>query len=191
MPVSGEHMTVAVSHQQLTNLIAQQLNKPELGRSTVTGILQQSEKWLKCSDSSASKTVKHRGAQHEKLEQALMAWFGQARSRGALIMDRFIVEKAKDLAEKLNIENFKASDGWLAGFKTRHSIKLHRPKGESGSADLEGVDVAQTVVGQIITELGFQLEDIYNMDETGLYYRAKPSKTLATSKLCCCSNRLT
>ena len=88
----------SLSHQQLTNLIAQQLNKPELGRSTVTGILKQSEKWLKCSDSSASKTVKHRGAQHEKLEQALMAWFGQARSRGALIMDRFIVEKAISFA---------------------------------------------------------------------------------------------
>ncbi|DBA90816.1 TPA: hypothetical protein ACH3X1_004019 [Trebouxia sp. C0004] len=47
---------------------------------------------------------------------------------------------------------------------------------------MEGVDIASTVVGKIITELDYHLEDIYNMDETGLCYRAKPSKTLAVSK---------
>ena len=114
----------------------------------------------------------------------MIEWFGQKRAQGALITDRLLVEKAKALAEKLLIEKFKASDGWLAGFKQRHSIKLQRPHGESGAADLEGVDIARTVIGQIITELGYKLEDVYNMDETGLYYRAKPSKMLAIGKLC-------
>ena len=76
----------------------------------------------------------------------------------------------------------KASDGWLAGFQSRLGIKLHCPKGESGSADLELVETACTVVGQMINELGYQLEDIYDMGGTGLYC-AKPSKTLANSKL--------
>ena len=78
---------------------------------------------------------------------------GQARSTGALLIDRFIVQKAKDPAEKLNFENFKGSDGWLAGFKSRHGIKLQRSKSESGSADLEGVErglTARTVAGQMI-----------------------------------------
>lgn len=129
-------------------------------------------------------TVKHRAPQHEQLESVLIQWFGQKRAQGALITDRLLVEKAKALAEKLLIDKFKASDGWLAGFKKRHSIKLQRPHGESGAADLEGVDVARIVIGQIITELGFKLEDVYNMDETGLYYRAKPSKTLAAGEPC-------
>ena len=169
---------------KLTRLVADRLNKPDLGRSTVTGTLKHSAKWLKVTTSSASKTVKHRGPQNEKLEQVLMEWFRQARARGALISDRLLVEKAKEVAVELKIDNFKGSDGWLAGFKARHNIKLQHSKGESGSADLEGVDIARTLVGQIITELGYQLDNIYNMDETGLYYRAKPSKTLAVGKFC-------
>ncbi|DBA74381.1 TPA: hypothetical protein ACH3X1_011145 [Trebouxia sp. C0004] len=243
-----------LTHDKLTRLAAQQLGKPDLGRSTVIGTFKQSDKWLKVTPGTASKTVNHRGAQHAKLEQALYAWFGKATARGAAIVDRLIVEKAKDVAEELKIDNFKVSDGWLAGFKsrkhnlsntaifwntaeplhlvsertqresnwrpenlkydvllleqpvpasetichkgyaadvmyaisgrlvTRHGIKLQRPKGESGSADMEGVNIARTVVGKIITELDYDLEDIYNMDETGLYYRAKPSKTLAVGK---------
>lgn len=48
---------------------------------------------------------------------------------------------------------------------------------------MDGVDTAQTVICEIITELDFSLENVYNMDQTGLYYRAKPSKTLAVSLL--------
>ena len=171
-----------LTQEKLTRLVAERLGKPDLARSTVTGVLKHSDKWLKVSQTSASKTVKHRGPQNEKLELALIEWFGNVRARGGSIVDRLIVEKAKEIATELDIQNFKASDGWLAGFKARHGIKLQRPKGESGSADMEGVDIARTVVGQIVTEQGFQLENIYNMDETGLYYRAKPSKTLAVGK---------
>ena len=56
-----------------------------------------------------------------------------------------------------------------------------RPHGELGATDLEGVDVARTVIGRVITELDYQLEDVFNTDETGLYCRTKPSKTLAIS----------
>ena len=86
------------------------------------------------------------------------------RARDAQIVDRLLVEKAKAIAEKMHISDFKASDGWLANFKRRHNIKLQRPHGESGAADLEGVDVARTVIGKIITELNYQLEDVlYDM----------------------------
>ena len=56
------------------------------------------------------------------------------RARDAQIVDRLLVEKAKAIAEKMHISDFKASDGWLANFKRRHNIKLQRPHGESGAA---------------------------------------------------------
>ena len=107
------------------------------------------------------------------------------RAKNALLIDSLVIEKAKALAEKLHIEDFKASDGWLWRFKQRHNIRLQRPHRESGAADQQGIDTACTVIGKIITELNYQLADVYNMDETGLYYCAKPSKTLAVGK---CSN---
>ena len=146
--------------------------------------MEESATWLHVSHGAVSKTVKHRGGKYSQLERALNEWFGSVTAKGASVVDRLIVEKAKEVAEELHIDNFKVSDGWLGGFKSRHGIKLQRPKGESGSADMEGVDIARTVVGKIISELEFQLEDVYNMDETGLYYRAKPTRTLAAGMHC-------
>ena len=43
-----------------------------------------------------------------------MERFGQARSRGALLVDRFIVEKAKDLAENSTLRTSEPQmAGWL------------------------------------------------------------------------------
>ncbi|DBB01248.1 TPA: hypothetical protein ACH3X1_001117 [Trebouxia sp. C0004] len=88
-----------LTHDKLTRLAAQQLGKPDLGRSTVTGTLKQSDKWLKVTTGTASKTVKHRGAQHAKLVQALYAWFGKATARGAATVDRLIVERQRMLPQ--------------------------------------------------------------------------------------------
>ncbi|DBA92891.1 TPA: hypothetical protein ACH3X1_003061 [Trebouxia sp. C0004] len=61
------------------------------------------------------------------------------RAKNALLIDSLVIEKAKALAEKLHIEDFKASDGWLWRFKQCHNIKLQRPHGESGAADQQGI----------------------------------------------------
>ena len=51
-----------------------------------------------------------------------------------------------------------------------HNIKRQRPHGKSGPADLEGVDVAQKVIPVIVDESRYTMDDVYNMDDTGLYY---------------------
>ena len=43
----------------------------------------------------------------------------------------------------MELEGFRASNGWLAGFKERFGIKFHRPHGESGAPDLAGIDRAR------------------------------------------------
>jgi hypothetical protein len=49
----------------------------------------------------------------EELESLLVAWFEQARgSSGTLLR-----EKALHIATRLGIEDFKASNGWINGFK--------------------------------------------------------------------------
>jgi len=52
---------------------------------------------------------------------------------------------------------------------------------------MAGVSLAQTAVGKLILELNYKLEDVYNFDETGLYYRARPSRTLAVGQCPACS----
>ena len=52
---------------------------------------------------------------------------------------------------------------------------------ESGDADGEGIACALRAMLILIAE--YAPEDLYNMDETRLYYKAQPNKTLAQSKV--------
>lgn len=84
------------------------------------------------------------------------------------------------MAKLLNIEekDFKASEGWLTGFKERHSIVFKQPQGEAGDIDMEAVDNwRQTILKQKLSE--FSENDVFNVDETGLFWKLLPSKTLA------------
>ncbi|XP_054724765.1 tigger transposable element-derived protein 4-like [Uloborus diversus] len=85
-------------------------------------------------------------------------------------------EKAKEVAESLELQNFKASNGWLEKFKLRHNVTFKTVCGEEKSVDLQCV----TEWLQILTEIceGYEAKDIYNADETGLFFRVLPNKTL-------------
>ncbi|MBA0763153.1 hypothetical protein Gotri_012658 [Gossypium trilobum] len=91
-----------------------------------------------------------------------------------------IQTKAKELLQKMygdaNFE-FNFSIGWLERFKTRHGIKSYRIFGESGSIIMENIEYA---LPQIRAKLKiFYWKDIYNMDETGLFYRLQAYHSLA------------
>ena len=60
----------SLSQDKLTALLKTQLNKPELARSTVTGILKERAKRLALSNEAAGSKVRHRSAQWENLEKA-------------------------------------------------------------------------------------------------------------------------
>ena len=88
-----------------------------------------------------------------------------------VLSDAVLIEHAKSLASKLEIPegalNF--SVGWLQKFKKRHSIHQVKLHGEGASVDL-------TVVSEALPQLrnicgNYPPERIYNMDETGLFYR--------------------
>ena len=76
----------------------------------------------------------------------------------------------------LNTE-FKASNGWLESFKSRHNIVWHQICAESKSVDLKNVDEWKVKLKMICE--GYEPRNIYNGDERGLFFRALPRKTLS------------
>ena len=66
-------------------------------------------------------------------------------------------------------------------FKTRHSISHAVISGESGSVDEDVVESWKLRLPAITA--GYATRDIYNMDESGMFYRALPDKTLKEEKL--------
>ena len=51
--------------------------------------------------------------------------------------------------------------------------------GEKLSANMEGVDEAKNDIRQFLKDNGYNFDNVYNADETGLYHKSLPSKTLA------------
>ncbi len=68
---------------------------------------------------------------------------------------------------------FEFSNGWLEAFKNCRGIKSYRRFGEFRSANM---DVIEESLPQIRLTLNqYERRDIYNMDETGLFYRMQVS----------------
>ena len=85
-------------------------------------------------------------------------------------------ERSSLFAKGLENEEFKASNGWLESFYKRYKIMFVTRSEEYG-------DVPEDVVKEWKEKLaslreGYRLEDIFNMDKTGLYFRVTEIKTL-------------
>ena len=91
-----------------------------------------------------------------------------------------IQEEALQIALKLNVTGFTVSNGWLDKWKTRHNIKRFNVAGEDGEVNAETLESWAEWLSEIVK--GYELKDIWNADETGLFWRALPDKSLSVKK---------
>ncbi|KAL4148353.1 hypothetical protein QTP88_002617 [Uroleucon formosanum] len=86
-------------------------------------------------------------------------------------------QKAEFLVEKIGHSDFKATEGWISRWKDKHNIKFKRFHGEKFSADTNGANEwSLAKLPEILKK--FSPQNIYNADETGLFYRATPDGSL-------------
>lgn len=84
----------------------------------------------------------------------------------------------------VNLKECKYSASWLEGFKKRLNVALRMLHGEAESSILNEQTWAQfAVVKAALCE--YEPQDIYNMDEMGLFYRMHPNKTLRDHHISC------
>ncbi|KAG5458527.1 MAG: hypothetical protein BJ554DRAFT_1228, partial [Olpidium bornovanus] len=96
------------------------------------------------------------------MEQALAEWFMASQDR---------VKHERNILDRLYPDHdpFEFSNRWLEALKLRHEIRSFRRFGESGSVDTAFVEEQRQKIKDVIDK--FEWRDIYNMDETGLFYR--------------------
>jgi hypothetical protein len=70
---------------------------------------------------------------------------------------------------------------WVTRFKARHGIKSYQLHEEAGSVNLEEIRQQQEELQNLLEE--YDPRDVFNMDETGLFYRMEPSKAIATMRI--------
>lgn len=171
-----------------------------IGRSTISEVLKESAKWMASDDDASNQ--RQRSGKYQELESALFLWFQKIRGRKIPVSDAMLIDKAKDFAKDIKVDDsFTFSTRWVRRFKERNGIALHKTEGknklitcssrsnsdlnflfsslgEAASADLNAVNDGRKKFAEMLLE--WDLDLVYNMDETGLFYRLEPDSTLAT-----------
>lgn len=151
--------------------------------STLSRILEKKEQYLLKSPKKKifKKRTRLDKGKNVAMEDILFNWFKQKRSLGIAISGVILQEKALFFNKELGgPEDFKASQGWLNRFKSRFGIRQLSVKGEKLSANVEAGDSFKEDFREIIENGQYSLKNMYNADETGLYYKSLPRKTLAS-----------
>ncbi|UYV67207.1 TIGD4 [Cordylochernes scorpioides] len=155
--------------------VAQKHNIPQSSLST---IIKNSEKiHQQALHAGESSRKRARGSTYADVDEALLQWFKQARSAALPVNGPLLSEKAKTLALEFGLKDFTGSGGWIERWEARHGIKLRNICGESADVNRETMTNWLTdVMPNIISN--YACKDIFNADETGLFWRLLPDKTL-------------
>ncbi|XP_035224019.1 tigger transposable element-derived protein 4-like [Stegodyphus dumicola] len=143
-----------------------------LAKTTISRLIKQKdelrEEWVQCEErGETSKNGSVGEGKDPDVDEALNEWFAIVTERSVRVSGPMLKRKAK-LAKTLDHDDFKATDGWLSRWKSRHDIKFKKAHGEKESADSANAEEWKSTKLPELLE-NFSVDDIYNADETGLY----------------------
>lgn len=117
-----------------------------------------------------------------KMEAALYRWFLKLRDRHVPVSGIMMKTKAKKLHAIFKETNsFNASDGWINNFKARFGVRLLAISGEKLSSNKDAVLPFKQKLKKTMADFGISRQQLYNADESGLFWRMIPSKTFVHS----------
>lgn len=149
-------------------------------KSTLATFIANKDKILESQDKENfdGRRKRMRTSAYPDVEEAVLEWIRDMRSRNLPLSGPIVCEKARVFAERLNVPDFICSDGWLSRFKSRHNLVFKAVCGERADVD---PDVCAHWVNERLRGILSQYspDDIFNADETALFYKMLPEKTLA------------
>nr|XP_053640973.1 tigger transposable element-derived protein 1-like [Cherax quadricarinatus] len=134
---------------------------------------------------------KQRSQVMEDVERLLLVWINEKQVAGDSVSQAIISEKARKLHEDLikkmpatsdDVSEFKASKGWFERFKKRSGIHSVIRHGEAASSDHKAAEKYVQEFKKYIDSEGLKPEQVFNCDETGLFWKKMPSRTYITEE---------
>src|SRR5271170_6320816 len=120
-----------------------------------------------------------------ELEAALHHWQLVVNRSNNTISGELLQEMAARFWQKMEqyheLPLPKFSAGWLDNFKNRWNINRRKRHGEAGKVDKVQLELDLQEIRTVAKD--YPLYDIYNMDETALYYKSSPDNSLASEIL--------
>ena len=171
-----------MTQQQLREWFQNEFGRP-ISQSTVTEILSKRYNYLD-NETISKNTVpvfRRVNADYPILEKALVEYVDMLNRKKLNVNGEMIVEAAKRLwflmPEYRNVAEPKWSTGWLSLFKIRSKIKSRTLHGEAESVDVEKAQKRLQEAQDTVAT--YERKNIFNCDETGLFWKMTPRKTLS------------
>ena len=86
------------------------------------------------------------------MNELLFRWFKGARENNIPLSGPVLQEKALDFAKYLNLDEFKASNGWLESWRSRYGIRFFKVCGESANVNLNIVSEFKSILPEIVKD---------------------------------------
>lgn len=118
-----------------------------------------------------------RPAKYLDLEKALLIWIKKVHLQGIPMSGPVILAKAANFALHLDYDDFAASDGWLHSFGEHYDLVFCAVSGEMNAVNIQTCEVWRSKVLQGYVEK-YSPQDIFNADETALFFKLLPAKTI-------------
>ena len=156
----------------------------KIGKTQASSLLRDERMLRKEYENFQGKGFKHvNRSSHQKfkpINEVLYSWFKKCEASGIYVNGPLLIEEAMNIKKSLNrpeLESFKASNGWLDKWKLSYGIKEKQISGES-------LEVSTTTIESWIERIqelckGYDDKDILNMDESGCFFKALPTKGFA------------
>ncbi|KAM6459100.1 tigger transposable element-derived protein 1-like [Liasis olivaceus] len=164
----------------------------KMAKSTISTVLKNKDA-IKGADVAKGVTTltKQRTQVLEEVEKLLLVWLNEKQLAGDSVSEAMICEKARKLHSDLlqkkpststASEEFKASRGWFEKFLKRSGIHSVTRHGEASSSDKAAAEAYKKEFEEFMKAEGYVAQQVFNCDETGLFWKKMPKRTYITQE---------
>jgi hypothetical protein len=114
-----------------------------------------------------------RQTEHPEINKMLELWVTKAMSNNIHVSGEILRQKWKHFADLVGVpddERLVLSKGWLNALKKRCGLRGYKRHGKAGSASPQDIECERKRIHKLIRKHRLRLKDIFNMDETGLFW---------------------
>ncbi|XP_066261743.1 tigger transposable element-derived protein 4-like [Euwallacea similis] len=165
------------------------LKKYEISQRTLSTIIKNKSSILQFGAKINDQASFKRNRPRKTVNTALVKWIEAGRKQNLPISGPVLQQKTLNFAQQLGDKSFKASSGWLEKFKKRYGIVQKKICGES--ADVDEAHCNTWIQESLPALLApYDEKDVFNADETGLFFKCLPDKTLSFKNEKCYGGKL-